>query len=171
MMNIKHNSYFTESGFDTSRLVELSAKSHGKDIITEYRDLDNNKIYYLCDSGNPFLSHYGEEQMPDSFTIYAPYLMKMADMDENTVYSNPDTMDSEDGACIEFNKKGEFIDLHCQCFIEVWYGVHDFSNNFEEVAENITYHTGNLTMKEIKDKFISAGLTFNGYMEHYNNDD
>lgn len=172
MTNKVYEEYLSKcTKIDVTNLNEVLTKTYGKNSITMYEDITTNKKYYICDSGHPYLDYFEEDQLPDSFVIYSPYLMKMSDMDENAVYSNPDTMESEDGACIGFAREGACIDFHCQFIIEVWYGVHDFTKHFDEVAENITYHTGNLTMKEIKDKFISAGLKFNGYEEHCNNDD
>ena len=162
MNNKDHEEYFEEElGIDVTNFIEILTKTSGNDSITEYKDTVDNITYYACDSGG----HFHDEDIPDGFIIRLPEGLSLSQMNENQIYKNTNTSSGISGAQVNFTKNGEWGSDYSPQIVEVWLGVHDFPTYFDGIAENISVLVGNLTMKQIKDKFTAIGLNFDGYKE------
>lgn len=166
MVDKKHEEYLIdEMDFDVTNFVKLSTKTVGAKSITLYQDSVTSEKYYVCHDGTYTAGHFNENEIPDGFEIGLPPNVNLPVTNENVIYTTTDPIGSDDILEVNFTVNGEWGDLQCPFIVEVWFGVSDIPIYFNEVAENMLVHIGNLTMKEIKDKFTAVGLTFEGYRE------
>lgn len=139
-------------------------------------------VYFLCnDKANKFEYYY--HNLPTAFIICLPSGISKENVDEEARYykiysektdENSDDYDEDYGEeenlpYVMFNtgnpdEEDEISDQHVGSYIEEAYGIKMF-RDFDETMENTNLLKIDLSLKEMKDLFVSKGLKFLGYEE------